>query len=57
MPSWFSRMDFLPAGLKAEQVELAGNTIRVHSRSAKAAAACPRCGTVSNHVCSGYRRR
>ncbi len=24
MASWFSRNDFLPAGLKAEQVELAG---------------------------------
>ncbi|WP_323811298.1 transposase family protein [Yoonia sp. 67-2] len=57
MASWFSRKDFLPAGLKAEQVELAGNTIRVQSRSAKAAAACPRCGTVSNHVHRRYRRR
>ena len=33
MASWFSRRDFLPAGLKAEQVELDGNTIRVHVRS------------------------
>lgn len=57
MASWFSRKHFLPAGLKAEQVELAGNTILVHSRSAKAAAACPRCGTVSNNVHSKYRRR
>ena len=55
--SWFSRTDFLLAGLKAEQVELARNTMRVHSLSAKAAAACPRCGTVSNHVLSKYRRR
>lgn len=57
MASWFLKKDFLPAGLKAEQVELAGNIIRVHSRSANAAAACPRCGTVSNHVHSRYRRR
>lgn len=31
MASQFSRTDLLPAGLKAEQVELDGNTIRVHS--------------------------
>ncbi|WP_417604918.1 ISL3 family transposase [Primorskyibacter flagellatus] len=57
MASQFSRRDFLPAGLKADQVELAGNTVRIHARSAKAAAACPRCGTVSRHVHSKYRRR
>uniref|UniRef100_UPI00389A297D transposase family protein n=1 Tax=Sedimentitalea xiamensis TaxID=3050037 RepID=UPI00389A297D len=57
MASQFSRRDFLPAGLKADQVELVGNTVRIHSRSAKAAAACPRCGTVSRHVHSRYRRR
>ena len=57
MASQFSRRDFLPAGLNADQVELVGNTVRIHSRSAKAAAACPRCGTVSRHVHSSYRRR
>ena len=57
MTSWFSRRDFLPAGLKAEQVELVGNTIRVHSRSTKTAVACPQCGTISRHVHSRYRRR
>ncbi|WP_233252446.1 ISL3 family transposase [Maritimibacter sp. 55A14] len=57
MAAWLSRRDFFAAGLKAEQVELAGNTIRVHSRSAKTAAACPRCGTISHHVHSRYRRR
>lgn len=57
MASSFSRRDFLPAGLKAEQVELVGNTIRVHSRSAKSSAACPHCGTISRHVHSRYRRR
>ena len=56
MASSFSRRGFLPAGLKAEQVELAGNTIRIHSRSAKTAAVCPRCGMVSRHVHSRYRR-
>lgn len=56
MASWFSRKDFLLAGLKAERVELDGNTIRVHCRSAKSAAACPRCGTISRHVHSRYRR-
>lgn len=57
MTSWFSRRGFLPAGLRAEQVELIGNTIRVHSRSAQTAAACPQCGTISRHVHSRYRRR
>jgi transposase len=57
MASQFSRRDFLPAGLKANQVELVGNTVRIHSRSAKATAACPRCGTASRHVLSRYRRR
>lgn len=57
MASLFSRRGFLPAGLRAEQVELVGNTIRIHSRSAKTAAACPRCGTVSGHVHSRYQRR
>lgn len=57
MASQFSRRDFLPAGLKANQVELVGNTVRIHSRSAKATAACPRCGTASRHVHSRYRRR
>ncbi|SNT76732.1 hypothetical protein SAMN05444959_1266 [Paracoccus seriniphilus] len=47
MASLFSRRDFLPAGLKVVQVEIAGATIRFHSRSTKSAAACPRCGTVS----------
>ena len=53
----FSRRDFLPSGLKASQVELVGNTVRIHSRSAKATAACPRCGTAPRHVHSRYRRR
>lgn len=57
MGSWFSRRDFLPAGLKADQVELDGNRIRVHARSLNASAACPRCGTVSRHVHSKYWRR
>nr|WP_245846917.1 transposase family protein [Paracoccus seriniphilus] len=55
--SWFSRGDFRPAGLSAEQVELIGNTIRVHARSAKTAATCPRCDTVSRHIHSRYRRQ
>ena len=57
MASQFSRRGFLPAGLKAEQVEIVGNTIRIHFRSTKSAAACPRCGTVSRHVHSRYQRR
>ena len=57
MSSWFSRRDFLPTGLMADQVELDGNTIRVHARSSEPAAACPRCGTISHHVHSRYRRR
>ncbi|SNT42097.1 ISL3 family transposase [Tropicimonas sediminicola] len=57
MTSWFSRQGFLPTGLKADQVELDGNTIRVHARSSVASATCPRCGTVSRHLHSKYRRR
>ena len=58
MVSWFARRDFLPAGLKLDQVELAGETIRVHARSCgAAAAACPRCGTISRHVHSRYWRQ
>lgn len=57
MASQFTRRDFLPAGLKADQVEFVGNTILIHSRSSKAAAACPHCGTISRHVHSRYRRR
>ncbi|MDE4063837.1 transposase family protein [Phaeobacter gallaeciensis] len=49
--------DFLPAGLKANRVKTVGNTVRIHSRSSKATAACPRCGTVSRHVHGRYRRR
>jgi predicted RNA-binding Zn-ribbon protein involved in translation (DUF1610 family) len=57
MASWSARRDFLPAGLKPDQVDLAGDTIRVHVRSSAAAAACPRCGTISRHVDSRYRRQ
>lgn len=57
MASSFSRRDFLPAGLKAEQVELVGNTIRVHSRSARPSAGCPHGGTISRHVHSRHLRR
>ncbi|WP_245847220.1 transposase family protein [Paracoccus seriniphilus] len=55
--SWFSRGDFRPAGLGGEQVELIEDTIRVHSRSAKTAAACPQCGTISRQIHSRYRHR
>ncbi len=47
---------FLPAGLKADRVELDGSRIRAHARSSDASAACPRCGTVSRHVHSKYWR-
>ncbi|WJS86452.1 transposase family protein [Paracoccus sp. TOH] len=57
MASWFSRRDFLPAGLTADQIELDGNTIRIHARSSEAAAGCPRYGSISGHVHSRYRRR
>ena len=57
MTSWFSRRDFLPAGLRFEHVELDGHTIRIHARALDAAATCPRCGTISRHVHSRYRRR
>lgn len=57
MASLFSRRDFLPAGLKADQVEIVGDTIRIHSRSTKSTAMCPRCGTVSHHIHSRYQRQ
>ena len=57
MASWFSRRDFLPTGLTADQIELDGNTIRIYARSSAVAAACPHCGSISDHVHSRYRRR
>jgi transposase len=33
MGSWLSRRDFIPAGLKADRVDLDGNRIRAHARS------------------------
>lgn len=57
MTSWFSHRDLMPRGLRADQVELDGNMIRVHARSSDSAASCPRCGTVSSHLHSKYRRR
>lgn len=57
MTSWFPRRGFLPSGLKADQVELDGNTIRVHAHSTDMSAACPQCGTVSRQIHSRYRRR
>lgn len=57
MSSWFSRRDFLPAGLTADQAELDGNTIRIHARSSSTAAACPHCTSISDHVHSRYRHR
>ena len=57
MASWNDRGALLPGGLKAEQIELVGDMILVHSASSSAAAVCPRCGVVSRHVHSRYRRR
>lgn len=57
MATYSSRWGFLPASLKADLVELIGNTIRTHSRAAKAATVFPRCGKVSSHVHSRYHRR
>ena len=57
MASLFSRRNFLPAGLKAVQVEIVGETILIHSRSTKPAAVCPHYGTVSRHVHSRYQRQ
>ena len=39
MASQFSRRDFLPAGLRADRVELVGNTVRIHTRAANAVCA------------------
>ena len=57
MASWIDRRGFLPEGLRAEQIELVGTTVLVHSASPAASAVCPRCGKVSHHVHSRYRRR
>lgn len=56
MASWFARRDFLPAGLKADRIELVGDTIRIQSSAPETSAACPRCGALSRHVHSRYRR-
>ena len=56
MASWFARRDFLPAGLKADRIELVGDRIRIQSSAAETSAACPRCGALSRHVHSRYRR-
>ncbi|XCC46730.1 transposase family protein [Paracoccus denitrificans] len=57
MASWFSRRGFLPVGLGTDQIELDGNTVRIHALSSEVAAACPHCGSISDHVHSRYRRR
>lgn len=57
MASWFSRQGFLPDGLKVDQVELTGNTIRIHTHSPEISAACPCCGMASTRVHSRYQRR
>lgn len=57
MASLFSRRNFLPTDLKADQVEIVGDTIRIHSRSSKSAAACPHCNTVSRRIHSRYLRQ
>lgn len=57
MASQFSRRNFLPAGLKADHIEIVGDTIRIHSSSNEAEASCPRCGTTSRHVHSRYQRQ
>jgi transposase len=57
MASWIGRRAFLPAGLRAERIELVGNNILVHAASFTAAAACPLCGEVSGHIHSRYRRQ
>ena len=57
MVSWFARRDFQPAGLKPDQVEPIGTTIRVHARFSTSAVACPRSGTISRQVLSRDRRQ
>ncbi|TFL15983.1 transposase family protein, partial [Jannaschia formosa] len=47
----------LPGGLKAERIELVGDTVLIHPQAAGEAAVCPRCGEISRRVHSRYRRR
>jgi len=57
MISGMDRRAFLPGGLKAERVELVGDTVLIHTRAAGGAAACPRCSEISRRVHSHYQRR
>ncbi|MBK1636506.1 hypothetical protein CKO19_12260 [Rhodovulum adriaticum] len=52
MGSWFSRRDFLPAGLKTDQIALDGNRIRVHARSLDASAAYAPCSRFPIAACA-----
>ena len=55
--SGIDRRAFLPGGLKAERIELGGDTVLIHTRAAGGAAACPRCGEISCRVHSRDQRR
>lgn len=48
---------FLPGGLKAERIELVGDTVLIHTRPTGRGASCPRCGEISRHIHSHYLRR
>ncbi len=56
MASGLDRRAFLPGGLKAERIELVGDTVLIHTRAAGRGTACPRCGEISRHVHSHYQR-
>lgn len=47
---------FLPHGLRAERIEVAGGKLLVHACAEGATATCPDCGGLSRHRHSRYRR-
>jgi hypothetical protein len=56
MASGTDQRAFLPGGLKAQRIELAGDTVLIHGQAADGAAACPRCGEISLRIYSHYQR-
>lgn len=57
MASGMDRRAFLPGGLKAERIELVGDTVLIHTRAKGGSAACPGCGEISRHIHSRYQRQ
>jgi hypothetical protein len=56
MASGMDRRACLPGGLKAERIELVGDTVLIHTRAKGESAACPGCGEISRNIHSHYQR-